>query len=447
MLNLSRIEEFIQRKMSLSRIPGLSISIISPDGTYSRGFGFRDVEKGLPATSRTVYGIGSITKSFTALAVMKLVEEGRISLDDEISKYVPVDIRPFGEPIRIKHLLTHTSGIPALGYAEAFIRGSLDLDTSWLPVASADDIIAFMRGSEEWAVSRPGERFFYLNEGYVLLGRIIERASGMRYEDYIRKNIITPLGMRRTYFDASTDPDVASPYILDREMRHVRSRFPYGITADGGILSNPLDMANYVRMYINRGGGIVSKDSIELMEKKHADVPDKLFGDDGYGYGLMITERFLGKKMVFHGGSVLVYTAFMGYIPEREVGVVVMCNSSGYPPSFIGMYALAVAMGEDPMKLKFIKEDEIMERLQGIYETYKGCYRVCVRKRGGLLYLEYRDKYTESSSPLIPVEVNEDHARFYTLSYGRRIDVEFSISERVEMTYERYKMVRSGSCL
>jgi CubicO group peptidase (beta-lactamase class C family) len=224
-------------------------------------------------------------------------------------------------------------------------------------------------------------------------------------------------------------------------MRCIRSRFPYGITSDGGILSNPIDMANYIQMYINRGEGIVSRESIELMERKHADVPDKLFGDDGYGCGLMVTDNFLERKMVFHSGSVLVHTAFMGYVPEERIGVAVMCNSSGYPPSFIGMYALAVAMGEDPMKLRFIKEDEIMERLQGIYETYRGCYRICIRKRGGLLYLEHRDRYTESSFPLIPIEISEDHSRFYTLSYGRRINVEFSGEE---MIYERYRMIRSG---
>ena len=445
MPDLSRVEEFIQRKMSFSRTPGLSISVLS-DGIYSRGFGFRDVERGLPATEKTVYGIGSITKSFTALALMKLVEEGKVSLDDEISKYVPIEINPFGEKIRIKHLLTHTSGIPALGYAEAFIRGSLELDSSWLPVASADDIVAFMRGSEKWAVSKPGERFFYLNEGYVLLGRIIERITGMSYEDYVKREIFTPLKMLRTYFDASSDPDAAVPYILDRKMRLVRSRFPYGIKADGGILSNPLDMINYINMYINREG-VVSKESIELMERKHVDVPDKLFGDDGYGYGLMVTENFFGRKMVFHSGSVLVHTAFMGYVPEKKVGVMVMCNASSYPVSFIGMYALATAMGEDPMKLKFIRDDEIMERIQGIYETYRGCYKICVRKRGGLLYLEYRDRHTESSLPLIPIEIAEDHARFYTLSYGRKIDVEFSISDgEAEMIYERYRMIRSGPC-
>ena len=116
------IETFILEKMKESSIPGLSISIIKDGGVlYSRGFGFRDVEYGKPATEETIYGIGSVTKSFTALSIMKLVEMGKISVDDFIDKYIDIDIRPKGERIRIWHLLTHSSGIPALAYAEALI--------------------------------------------------------------------------------------------------------------------------------------------------------------------------------------------------------------------------------------------------------------------------------------------------------------------------------------
>ena len=113
----------------------------------------------------------------------------------------------------------------------------------------------------EWVHAEPGTRYFYLNEGYVLLGYVVSKVSGMRYEDFVRKYILRPLGMSRTYFEeseVSADPDVATPYVIDREGRYVRSRFPYGITADGGLLSNCEDMARYVSMLIGRGelGGV-----------------------------------------------------------------------------------------------------------------------------------------------------------------------------------------------
>jgi CubicO group peptidase (beta-lactamase class C family) len=451
-LDVARLESFILSKMSSTRIPGLSIAVVKGgEVVYARGFGFRDVERGLAATPRTVYGIGSVTKSFTAIAVLKLVEEGRLSLDDEVSKYVPLRLEARGRPIRIHHLLTHSSGIPALAYAEAFIRSQLGLDGTWLPVAKAEDVISFMSDYAEWVHAEPGTRYFYLNEGYVLLGYVVSKVSGMRYEDFVRKYILRPLGMSRTYFEeaeVSADPDVATPYIVDREGRYVRSRFPYGITADGGLLSNCEDMARYVSMLIGRGelGGvrILGREYVEAMERKYIDIPSGMFGDDGYGYGLTVTERFLGRKLVRHSGSVLVYTAFMGYLPDDGVGVVVLANSSGYPLSLIGMYALALALGRDPYEaVPYLKYEEVLEKLQGTYETYKGTYRLQVRRMGDFLAVEYRDRYREVVTPLAPVEVREDYARFYTLSAGGRVEAEFFIDGgRVVMVYERYKLVK-----
>jgi len=438
--------------MSSTRIPGLSIAVVrGGEVVYARGFGFRDVERGLAAAPRTVYGIGSVTKSFTAIAVLKLVEEGKLSLDDEVSKYVPLRLEARGRPIRIHHLLTHSSGIPALAYAEAFIRSQLGLDGTWLPVAKAEDVVSFMSDYAGWVHAEPGTRYFYLNEGYVLLGYVVSKVSGTRYEDFVRKHILGPLGMSRTYFEeaeVSADPDVATPYIVDREGRYVRSRFPYGITADGGLLSNCEDMARYVSMLIGRGElngvRILGRGYVEAMERKYINVPSGMFGDDGYGYGLTVTERFLGRKLVRHSGSVLVYTAFMGYLPDDGVGVVVLANSSGYPLSLIGMYALALALGRDPYEaVPYLKYEEVLEKLQGTYETYKGTYRLQVRRMGDFLAVEYRDRYREVVTPLAPVEVREDYARFYTLSAGGRVEAEFFIDGgRVVMVYERYKLVK-----
>jgi CubicO group peptidase (beta-lactamase class C family) len=452
MLDLMRLDSFVLEKMSQTKIPAVSVSIVR-DGNvvYARGYGFKDVDRGLPATEGTVYGIGSITKSFTALAIMKLVEEGKLSLDDEVSRYVPLKLEAKGVPIRIHHLLTHTSGIPALAYAEAFIRGMLGLGDPWLPTATPEDIIAFMSDYGPWVHSEPGARFFYLNEGYVLLGYVISKVSGMKYEDFVRRRILKPLGMLRTYFEereVSNDPDVAVPYIVDREGRYVRSRFPFGITADGGLLSNPLDMARYVSMYIGRGryGGveIVSERSVEAMERKYIMAPTDLFKDDGYGYGLRVTDEFLGRRLVRHSGSVLVYTAFMGYLPTEKLGVVVLANASGYPPSGIGMYALALALGYDPEKhLDFIKHDRILSKLTGTYETYKGTYRVNIKRLGDFLAVEYKDKYREAMTPLVPTEIKEDYVKCYTLSQGTKVEAEFIIEEnRVTMIYERYKLIK-----
>jgi CubicO group peptidase (beta-lactamase class C family) len=445
------LEGFILEKISETKIPGLSIAIVEGDETiYAKGFGFRDFSSGLPATPRTLYGIGSVTKSFTAMAVMQLVEKGKISLDDPVEKYIPVKLRPFGETVSIHHLLTHSSGVPALAYAEAFIRGVLGLDHHWLPVSSPEDIIVFMRDAEKWAASRPGKNFFYLNEGYVLLGYIISKLSEVSYEEYIKKGILEPLGMSRTFFsksDIENDEDRATAYIVDREEKHIPSTFPFGITSDGGLISNVLDLSNYIKTHINRGTfgerKIVSSETLELMEKTHIKLPYPVFGGESYGYGWMITPNFHGYRLVGHGGSVLVYTAYVGYIPEKKVGVAVLANASGYLLSHIGMYALSQLLGIDSEASPFIKSDKILGKLEGEYETYMGTMKASVKKKGDFLYIEIKDKYTEDIVPLIPEKLEEDRATFYTLSGGRKYTADFKIEEnRIEMIYERYKLVK-----
>ena len=444
-------EKFVIEKMREAKVPALSVSIVSEDETkFSRGFGLRDIASGLPATQRTIYGIGSVTKSFTALAIMQLADEGKVDLQDEVEKYVPLKVRPFGEPIRIHHLLTHSSGLPALGYAEAFINGMIGAEDNWLPVSSADDVIAFMKDAERWAVSKPGERHFYLNEGWVMLGEIISRVSGLRYEQYVKKRILEPTRMSRTYFskdEVEREIDKATPYIIDKEGKHIPSVFPYGISSDGGLLSNVNDMSKYLRMYLSRGelhgSTLVSKKHLESMEAPHIKLPYEFLGQESYGYGWRITPSFHGCKLVGHSGSVGVYTAYAGYVPDKKIGVALLANPCEYPLSHIGMYILSQLMDVDPDTLPFIRNDRILTKLQGQYEAYMGTIRVNIKKRGDFLYFQMKDKYTEQTLPLIPTKLEENHALFFTLSEGGRYPVEFSLEkDAIECVYERYRLTK-----
>ncbi|RLF82538.1 serine hydrolase, partial [Thermococci archaeon] len=392
-----------------------------------------------------VYGIGSITKSFTALTIMKLEEEGKLSVEDLVEKYIPISLKPFGEPVKIHHLLTHSSGVPSLGYAEAFIDGVLNIGYSWLPVATPDDIVAFAQDMEKWAVAKPGERFFYSNTGFVLLGKIISEVSGVSYEEYVKENILKPLGMDRSYFfkeEVDKDPDVAIGYIVDKDGKHTPKSFPYGITADGGLLSNVLDLAKYLNMYIEMKG-VVSKESIKKMETPYIRVPWEIFGGEDYGYGWIIHPNFFGERLVQHSGSVGIYTGFVGYIRDKKLGVAILANSSGYPLSQIGMYALATLLGKDPKKLPFISREEILKKLEGTYKGYKNTVRFNVKRQGDFIFLEMVSRLPEHSVVLVPEVVEEDFVKCYTLSGGRKIYSEFYIKDNtVELLYERYKLVK-----
>ena len=449
--NFLKIIDFILEKISETRIPGLAISIVKGDDiVFTKGFGYKNIASGELVSPKTLFGIASVTKSFTALAIMKLVERGLIDPNDPVDKFVPLNVKPFGENITIHHLLTHSSGLPALAYAEAFIRGVLGLDDSWLPITSNEEIIAFMRDSRDWVVSRPGERFFYLNEGYVILGNIISKVSDKSYEDFVKEEILKPLKMSRSFFskeEVERDGDFATPYIIDRENKHVASSFPFGITADGGLISNVLDLSNYIRMYLNRGefngDSVIDAKFIELMEKGYVKSAYQLIGDEKYGYGWNIVPDFHGYKLVEHSGSVLVHTAYIGYIPYKKLGIALLANASGYPMSHIGKYVLTYMLGEDPDKLEFIKNYRILNKLQGIYKTYRDTFKLEIKRNGDFLFAIEKDRYMETMIPLVPVKLEDDYAEFFTIIRGVKHRVEFHIkTDKIELFYERYKLIK-----
>ncbi len=468
---LKQIDEFVLDRVKSSHLPGLSLAAVK-DGEviHARGIGHSDLESGRPATAETLYGIGSITKSFTCLAVMQLAEQGELDVRDEVSKYLDFSIRPEGEPVLIEHLMTHTSGIPALAYAEALIRKSIGDIPEGVPIGDVQDMLTFMADAKDWVHARPGDRWFYLNEGYVLLGGIIEVVSGLSYQQYVTENILKPLGMNRSYFtreQVEADHDAARPYLVDgKGQRHPESYMYGAITADGGLISSVEDMARYIQMYLDGGRGngrqILGEEWVREMMKPRVDTPGREFfqrSEDGstltahfddqnsprkYGYGLGIVPDFFGQRLVEHGGSVLVATGQMSFLPEENLGVMMLANGSGYPLSNMTQYALAILTGNDPDALRFRHSEVFYEELTGIYESYKGNHRATVRRTGDLLQFETAGEHLTQKVPLIPSRVTPEGATFFAITGGARIPVEFATGdgEPTELIYERHKMRR-----
>ena len=448
-----KLESFIFECMSKTHLPAISIAIVK-DGQiiYSKGFGLRNKAYGFSATPNTLYAIGSVTKSFTALSIMQLFNEGKLSLEDPVGKYAPLNLKSMGEPVRIWHLLTHSSGIPALAYAEAVIRYATGAGGKWIPMATYDELFTFMGEAEKWALTKPGERWFYLNEGYLLLGYIIEKVSGMDYREYVKKKILEPLGMNRTFFGREkleADKDAAVPYIITKDGEQKESGYVYSLAADGGLISNVMDLARYIIMYLNRGeyngNRLLPSHLIEEMEKPRVKLPIQIFGGEAYAYGLMTIPNFLGYKLVGHGGSVLTATAYIGYITEKRVGIALLANGSGYPLSQLGMYGLALMLNENPEKLPFIKLDKQLEPLTGKYQTYKGTMDVEVLKADSFLLIKIKDKYMEMTIPLVPENLEGNIKTFYTLQGGGKLPVEFIVNgEKIDLIYERYRLRKVG---
>lgn len=455
-MSYTRLEQFIFEKVSKTKLPSTTIALVKDQEViWSRAFGYKNLERGTAATPDTLYGIGSVTKSFTVLSVLQLAEQGKLSLDDPIDKYVPFPVKPFGETIRIWHLLSHTSGIPALGHAEAIIRAAMGDTDKWIPAAGTPDLLAFLQDAGDWVHNKPGERWFYLNEGYGLVGAAIEEVTGVPFVDYVRENICLPLGMTRSFFrkeDLEKDHDMAVPYVNAPDGKRIPSTYPYGsVDAAGGLVSSVMDMAKVVSMYLNwgayEGGQLLSRESLIDMQTPRVLTPRKEgpFGDYAYALGLGVTSNFLGRKVVSHGGSVGTATAYMGFIPEEKLGVVVLANSSGYSPGAMGQYALAEMLGEDPAALPFVKRDLLLTELTGNYETYMGTTKVQVRKAGDFLMLVSTSKLGGMSTPLIPESIEGNKRSFYTISDGQKIYADFEIeSDKITLLYERYAYRKTG---
>lgn len=456
-MSFTRLESFIYEKMAATRLPGVSAAIVrGEDVIWARGFGYRDAEHYRPATPKTLYCVASLTKSFTVAAVMQLVERGLLSLDDPLEKHLPeFTLRPGGESIRLWHCMSHTTGIAALAFVEAMIDYATGNADTYLPIGGLHDILPFMDQAGDWVLSKPGESYHYLNEGYVLLGLVIERVSGQPFAEYVTEHILRPLGMMRSTFDQATfeaDPDAAVPY-LQTDNGNLPSVYIFGPNLpDGGLISSVLEMARYVAMHLGRGSfegvQILHPDSIAEMWRQRitTEWQGTDFGTQGYGLGLRLAPNFLGRRLVEHGGSVGTATSHLAFLPDEGLGVVVAANGSGYAMAQFAHYALAEALGQDPEALPFVQRERQIAALEGVYETYKGTTRFEVRAEGtGMISLTERGKLKVNVSHAVLESLGDTESVFTLRNGPARLPITFRrAGDRVALIHERYLFRKVG---
>jgi CubicO group peptidase (beta-lactamase class C family) len=288
-----------------------------------------------------------------------------------------------------------------------------------------------------------------LNEGYLLLGDIVERVSGFPFEDYVKQHIFTPLGMTRSFFsqeELNAQRDKTTPHIIHAEGQ---TPAPYPmrmLTAAGGILSNVRDLANYVQMYLNQGSfngqQLAKPESIATMYEKRIKSPAQGgdFGQSYYGYGLGMLDDVFGSPMYGHGGSVGVCTSYMAWLPAHGIGAVVLTNGTGYATSAFAIAALATALGKDPYELPFAVRDRRMQQLTGTYRGYKDTIESRISRAGDFLLVINKDKYGEATTPLIFDRIEGNQHIYYTLAAGSRMDAVFTVHENgdIDFLFERY---------
>jgi len=321
---------------------------------FRKAFGMADLELDVPMKPEMVFRIGSITKQFTAIAILQLMEQGKLSLQDEITKYIP-DYPMHGHSITIEHLLTHTSGIKSYTNVPEFQKF---IRTDMKP----EEVIDLIKSKPmEFA---PGTKWNYNNSGYFLLGYIIEKVSGKTYQEYLQDNFFTPLGMSSSCYgdDTKIIKQRASGYQPGKEgtvnADFMSMLLPY---AAGSIMSTVDDLYKWNRAV--HSYKLVKKETLEM-----AHTPYKLADgkSTGYGYGWSLSE-LQGSPTIEHGGGINGYLTSSVYIPDEDVFVALFSNSNGKAPEFSALKMAALAIGK-PLKMTEMKLDEAaLKEYQGIY--------------------------------------------------------------------------------
>jgi len=453
------VEYIVPKYMQDFKIPGMSVAVVKEGETfYSEGFGARDPQRNLPATPDTLYGIGSITKSFVAIAIMQLEEQGLLRVDDPVSQYIPFKLGVPGKPIKIHHFLTHSSGLPSLATSSVALHRGIGIDKG-IPWGSVEDFYRLINAAQEEIAAEPGARFFYHNAAWRMLGHIVQELSGQPFHVYIKENILDPLGMTRSTLktdDFNTDSNHIVPHWKKPDGTVKPSRFPYPnpednpdfsfIAAAGGITSSVNEMTRYLNVHINKGsyerGRILRLESFEKMHSAYSKRADNLYGELRYGYGVGITPDFHGYKMISHGGSIIVSTAHMSFIPELKAGVVMMANSAAPPWGDIAEGIYCTLLGLKPFEaVPSLRVKKKLRMLAGTYSTFKDIERVEVQYNGDMLYLKIKTPFTDTLTPLIPRDSLLSSTMFYIYLNGAEAPVEFQVQDNgdIDLYIERYR--------
>ena len=366
-----KFEEYMNALSNQKRFIGSVL--VARDGkiVFSKGYGMANVELDVPNAPETRFRLGSITKQFTAAAILLLQERGKLNVTDPICKYFDPCPSAWSE-VTIHHLLSHTGGVPNFTSFPDYMPKMM------LPVTTTEMIARFKDKPLDF---KPGEKWSYSNSGYFLLGAIIEKAAGESYESLLQKNIFDPLKLTGTGYDHF---DVilkhrATGYSMSKG-KMVNSAFldmtqPYSA---GSLYSTVEDLFRWNEALF--GGKVLSTKSFEMMT-----TPVK----NNYAYGLGVETKF-NRKMITHGGGINGFATFIARFPDEKVTIVVLRNADyGTPgPGRISQDLAAILFGEKyeiPAAVTEVKVDaKILDAYVGQYQLAPN-FVITISREGDLL--------------------------------------------------------------
>lgn len=332
---LSRVEA-IFRPFDRSGRPGVAVAILE-DGKsiYARGYGMAQLEYDIPITPRTVFHVASVSKQFTAFAIAMLAEQGKLSLSDDVRRYLP-DLPDFGERITIRDLVYHTSGLRDQWTLLTMAGWRLD------DVITQADILRLVRRQRELNFP-PGSEHMYSNTGYTLLAEIVRAVTGIPFPDWMRKRVFEPLGMTDTHFHDDhrmVVKDRAYSYSRTPSGAYERAVLNYANVGATGLFTTAEDLTRWAQNFFDPmvGGEAVIR---RMYERGVLPNGEKL----DYAFGLVLAERG-GRRYVEHDGGDAGFRSHILMVPEEKFMVVVLANEGRISPSSLARRVAQVFMQE-----------------------------------------------------------------------------------------------------
>ncbi len=465
--NIGALEALIAQIMNESEARGIAVGFTDASGAilYEKYFGYRDAEKKLPIDQDTIFGMASVSKSFTALAIMQMQADGLLSVNDPIKDYIPeFTNKNQKEPVRICHLLCHSGGFFPLPRIvvdktakEMGIADSLENPLIYREDFADEGIrrVAERLDSQTVFVGRPGQRLSYCNDGFGLLSDIVRRHSGYgSFAAYLDKRILKPLGMNRSnigFLQNTLDENAAILYSKEGDDKEWRCDRDYENNAfvlhGGGALKSTMgDMLKYAAMYLNEGLAadgtrIIDRHSIEEMCRPRQVMKPGIY----YGYGLE-TRQLGDMTAIEHGGSLPGVSSNFSFCPQTGIGIIVLCNTMDVPVYAIAETAMRICCGLSPEEERIAHHPrqwtaEEAKQLAGSYVSGEGdaftltpeedgsLSMVCNGKKENLKSIYpwqgvVRKKYTDAYL----TAVRDEEGNVFAAQYGSRVFPKVTVS-------------------
>lgn len=352
--------------------PGASVLVVKEGKVILRkGYGLAKLDTKAPITPETIFRIGSVTKQFTSTAILKLAEQGKLNLQDEITKYLP-SYPTQGKKITIEHLLTHTSGIKSYTSLEAVMEKREQ-------EISVDDMINTFK--DQPFDFNPGDGYLYNNSGYFLLGAIVEKASGITWGEYLKKNFFVPLKMTNTFYVDPKLPAQATGYQKTSATEYgvakeVHPTVPYSA---GAIFSTVDDLWKWEKAIFEFK--VVKKESLD---KAWTPLTLNNGKKESYGYGWMLS-KIGDNKVIGHGGGIDGFVCHEFYVPASKLFVTVLENGSPVDPAGTSYEIADRVLGTSANAPAAITlDDKSLEEYVGVYELANEPDRIITKKNNQL---------------------------------------------------------------